>query len=114
MSEITEAYESGKAVGRCQGVRDMEAAIALGKEASFRIAQHTQAKMPSWSDVTSDIIFSTTGERDVAAEVFSRIAHHFAQLSHNSESKPCSMYPCSGILSKGCFEVVRRPCFQSK
>lgn len=29
MSEVTEAYESGKAVGRCQGARDMELAIAL-------------------------------------------------------------------------------------
>ena len=39
--------------------------------------QHTQVKMPSWSDVTKDITFSTVGERDVAAEVFSRIARHF-------------------------------------
>ena len=39
--------------------------------------QHTQAKMPSWGDVTKGITFSTVGERDVAAEVFSRIARHF-------------------------------------
>ena len=40
MSDIKEAYESGKAVGRCQGARDMEVAIALdNKEASLRIAQ---------------------------------------------------------------------------
>lgn len=44
MSEVTEAYESGKVVGRCQGVREMEVAIALdNKEASLRIAQHTHA-----------------------------------------------------------------------
>ena len=44
MSEVTEAYESGKAVGRCQGARDMEMAIALdNKEASLRIAQQTKA-----------------------------------------------------------------------
>jgi len=78
MSEVTEAYESGKAVGRCQGAREMEVAIALdNKEASLRIAQHTQAKMPSWGDVTNGITFSTVGERDVAAEVFSRVARHF-------------------------------------
>ena len=29
MSDIKEAYESGKAVGRCQGARDMEVAIAM-------------------------------------------------------------------------------------
>jgi len=37
-----------------------------------------------------------------------------AKLSHNSGGTPCSMYPCSGILSDGCFDVKRRPCFQSK
>ena len=78
MSEVTEAYASGKAVGRCQGARDIEVAIALdNKEASLRIAQHTQAKMPSWGEVTRGITFSTVGERDVAAEVFSRVARHF-------------------------------------
>jgi len=39
--------------------------------------QHTQAKMPSWGEVTNGITFSTVGERDVAAEVFSRVARHF-------------------------------------
>ena len=39
--------------------------------------QHTQAKMPSWGDVTKGITFSTVSERDVAAEVFSRVARHF-------------------------------------
>jgi len=39
--------------------------------------QHAQVKMPSWGDVTRDITFSTVGERDVAAEVFSRVARHF-------------------------------------
>jgi len=44
MSDIKEAYESGKAVGRCQGAREMELAIVLdNKDASLRIAQHTKA-----------------------------------------------------------------------
>jgi len=36
------------------------------------------------------------------------------QQTDNSESKPCSMYPCSGVVSQGCFDVTRRPCFQTK
>ena len=46
-------------------------------EETLHIKQHTQAKMPSWGDVTKGITFSTVGERDVAAEVFSRVARHF-------------------------------------
>ena len=51
MSDTKEAYESGKAVGRCQGAREMELAIALdNKAASLRINQQPQPKMPSDSD----------------------------------------------------------------
>ena len=39
--------------------------------------QHTQAKMPSWGDITNGITFKTRDERDVAAEVFAKIVRHF-------------------------------------
>ena len=46
MSDTKEAYESGKAVGRCQGAREMELAIALdNKAASLRINQQPQPKI---------------------------------------------------------------------
>lgn len=39
--------------------------------------QHTQAKMPSWGEVTVGVKFATRGERDVAADIYSTIARHF-------------------------------------
>lgn len=61
----SEAYSGGEDLPPCT------------KESQTTDTQHTQAKMLSWGEVTKGITFSTVGERDVAAEVFSRVARHF-------------------------------------
>lgn len=81
MSEIKDAYESGKVVGRCQGAREMELAIALdAKDASLSINQQSRLELPCESDFMAWCSLQNYNLAD-AASIYQYIARHIRRVA---------------------------------